>query len=165
MKSSGEFDDAKCGREVAVLLTERLGITIERRWKEPSEGGCMLTVPDECQSGTAGLLRRMAIHVRHFECEAGPYLAEWWIEAEDHLDEPDQMLVLAYKEKRSPWRLLVPLGMFLPRLDVPFEGVEYTAELSLDAFVAVVKDKARHNPSWPWMYRPEPPAMDATWMA
>lgn len=67
-------------------------------------------------------------------------IREWWAQAADQA-KPGEYPALAYRLDRRPWRVRVPLAV-LTNAAGPMAAIEWTAEISLDAFAALVRENS-----------------------
>jgi Holliday junction resolvase len=140
MSAASRTKGASAERELAALLLDELGIRLHRRLEQCQRGGCGLAVhPDEA-GPVADRLRRLAIEVkRHREATPG-LIDRWWRQAVTQAEADGKVPVLAYRADRCPWRVVVPLAEVDPYLPTLTDDATYTAELSLLAFAAVVRE-------------------------
>lgn len=115
-------------RELARLLRDELGINATRNLVQSRDGGCDLLGVDGA-----------AIEVKRAQSASRGMLSAWWQQAERQAHACFRLPVLAYRVDRQPWRFLVPLSAVY-RDGGPWDGIDYTAELSLVAFAALVRE-------------------------
>jgi hypothetical protein len=107
-------------REFANLLSEALGIKFERNLEQTRGGGFDLKGID-----------KLAIEVKRQETIN---LTAWWKQALEQA-EKGQYPVLAYRQSRKPWMVMIPLAMLAPR----YKWKDEAATVDLDTFIAIVK--------------------------
>jgi Holliday junction resolvase len=108
-------------RELARILGDRLGIPFQRNLSQSRAGGFDLMGIDQ-----------LAIEVKRHE---NLNISKWW---EQTLRQATGKIpVLAYRQSRKPWAIVVPLG-WLAGLDL---DPNQTAQISLDSFVELLKRK------------------------
>ncbi|MBF0311098.1 MAG: hypothetical protein HQL56_16405 [Magnetococcales bacterium] len=106
-------------RELAALLRDHLGVTVNRNLRQTRDGGEDLIIEE-----LPGI---------SLECKraATPHLAGWWRQTVEQAGE--RVPILAYRIDRRPWRFVVPLAL-LGIEGGQGPGLEWTAELSLEGF-------------------------------
>ena len=130
---------AAAERELAGLLRDELGVRLVRNLEQSRRGGHDLIVADDETGPVAVALARYAIEVkRHAKAPPG-LLATWWRQAEEQAMRAGLVPALAYRADRLPWRFILPLTELHPDL-TRAPGIDYTADLSLPAFCAVVRE-------------------------
>lgn len=126
-------------REVCRAIHDQLGVRLIRNLEGPRSGGYDLIVHPEDDGPTADALRRFAPEVkRHARATAGQ-LAQWWSQATEQASRAGLIPVLLYRADRADWRVLVPLSVLRPELRA-WEGIEWTADLSLLGFASVIRE-------------------------
>lgn len=126
-------------RELCGLIRDELGVRLVRNLEQSRQGGHDLIVADD-ETGPAALaLARYALEVkRHAQATPGT-IAAWWGQAETQAARVGLVPALAYRADRMPWRFVLPLAELRPDL-TRAPGIEFTADLSLPAFCAVVRE-------------------------
>ena len=140
MGSHSRNKGASAERELARLIYGELGVHMQRRVAQCRDGGCDLEPhPDEA-GPIAEALRRLAIEVKRHST-ASPHLIErWWQQAVEQAKATYRIPVLAYRADRLSWRFVVPLTEINPSLPALSETTDYTAELSVLGFCALVRE-------------------------
>jgi Holliday junction resolvase len=114
-------------RELANLLSEKLGTRVTRNWKVQSgEGGHDLEGLD-------------SFAVESKAC-AELSLGAWWKQTVQQAERSKRIPVLFYKQPRLNWKVVVPAHFFGPDLgEVAPVGLEHTATISIDLFVHIAR--------------------------
>lgn len=118
---------ARGERELASLLTDRLGLIVKRRLGAARDGGHDIDLPG------------FALEVKR---QDRPCIPHWWEQTVAQA-EHDEVPALAYRLPRKAWRFRVPL--YAVGLDVGGRDLNYTAELTLDGFCALVRESLGVN--------------------
>ena len=130
---------ATAERELAGLLHDELGVRLVRNLDQSRRGGHDLIVTDDASGPVAASLARLAIEVkRHATAPLGSGRA-WWSQVESQAARVGLVPALAYRADRGAWRFVLPLAELRPDL-TRAAGVEYTADLSLPGFCAMVRE-------------------------
>jgi hypothetical protein len=108
-------------RELAKILGDRLGVPFERNLSQCRAGGFDLIGLDQ-----------LAIEVKRCEKLSIP---QWWEQTQRQAT--GKVPVLAYRQSRKPWAIIVPLGWLCPGDWDPTA----TAQVSLDSFVQLLKQR------------------------
>lgn len=131
-------------RELAGALFDELGVKLVRRLEQTRIGGFDLE-PDPSQTGPiAATLRRYAFEVKRHARATPALLRAWWSQAETQATAAGLVPALAYRIDRGAWRFLLPLAALRSDL-TQATGIEFTAELSLTGFCALVREQT----PWP----------------
>lgn len=109
-------------REFLKALGVELGITLERNLQQSRSGGA------DCLG-----LESYAIEVKR--CEQ-LQLKSWWVQSVEQAADDGRVPVLAYRQNRHPWRVIVPLHHIDTEIE-PSYLLEYTATVSISAFAFV----------------------------
>ncbi len=116
-------------RELARLLLEHLGVRVERNLNQFREGGCDLIG-----------LAEVALEVKRHADARSADIREWWAQTAMQAELVFMLPALAFRLDRQDWRFLVPISLFFESM--PFDpGFEWTAEISLDAFCLVMRER------------------------
>ena len=111
-------------RELVRHLRDLLGEDVARNLDQPRAGGGDV------------LLMAWSVEVKRAkQASLGP----WWAQAVSQAEGVGRWPALAYRLDRQPWRVRVPL-LALTDAAGPVEALEWTVELSLAAFGAVVRE-------------------------
>ena len=114
---------ATAERELARLLSERLGVEIVRNLEQSRSGGHDL----------AGV-GAFALEVKRCETLS---ISAWWNQATSQAERCGLRPALAYRQSRKPWRFMVRLCDLAENLTG-----EETAELCLEGFCLLVREGA-----------------------
>lgn len=126
-------------RELCGLIRDELGVRLVRNLEQSRRGGHDLIVADDETGPVAVALARFALEVkRHSQASPGT-IAAWWRQAEEQGIRAGLVPALAYRADRLPWRFVLPLVELRPDL-TRAGGIDFTANLSLPAFCAVVRE-------------------------
>lgn len=126
MGKSQRTKGAASERELARLLSERLGSDVTRRLSQTRDGGHDLDgVP-------------FALEVKRCETLA---LSKWWEQACIQADVAGKLPALAYRQSRKPWQFVIPM-LFVAEVGTSWHcRYEYTMTLQLDGFCCVVREQ------------------------
>lgn len=124
-------------REFAKLLDQELGVRLVRNLEQSRSGGHDLEPVGDDAAAVA--LRRFAIECKRHATITPAKLAEFWKQAEEQAVKASRMPALAFRADRQAWAVLVPLCA-LNRAYGAWEGIEWTAALSVPAFCALVRE-------------------------
>jgi len=128
-------------RELAAALFDELGVKLVRNLEQSRRGGHDLTLAPGEIGPVAAQLGRYAFEVKR-HAKAPPALVKtWWNQAADQASAAGLVPALAYRPDRGDWRVVLPLMELRPGL-TRAPGVEFTAELSLVGFAALVREIA-----------------------
>lgn len=122
-------------REVAGLLADLLGRVVSRRIQNFKNDYDLIGLE---QFG-------FAAEVKHYASVTDSLKAGWWAQAEEQARIHKLKPVLFYRGNRMKWRAVVPASLFLG--GEGWEGLEWTMEMSLEAFAAVARAGAATRPS------------------
>lgn len=131
MNGRGRRNKGKAGeREFAKLLGEALGIEFNRNLDQVRNGGYDLIG-----------LEQLAIEVKRQENLA---VGSWWKQALSQAKE-GQTPILAYRQSRKPWTVVVPED-FIPKDLLKFcehHEKRKTMSLTVEIFIKLIKRKMR----------------------
>lgn len=128
-------------RELAAALFDELGVKLVRNLEQSRRGGHDLTLDPGEIGPVAAQLGRYAFEVKR-HAKAPPALVKtWWSQAAAQASAAGLVPALAYRPDRGDWRFVLPLVELHPGL-TRAPGVEFTAELSLEGFAALVREIA-----------------------
>jgi Holliday junction resolvase len=129
-------------RELARLIDEHLGVRLVRNLEQSRRGGHDLTLADaEDPNPVARVLARYAVEVKRYATASPALIRQWWSQAVEQALRASLTPCLAYREDRQDWRVVLPLCELTADLG-SWSGVEWTAELSLVGFCAIVREAA-----------------------
>lgn len=134
---------ASAEREFARLVLAETGVRMVRNLEQSRGGGYDLEAGDDQHPVTLSL-RRYAIEIKRYAEVTPGLLAQFWQQAERQAREADRIPLLAYRANRREWRVLVPLSAInAEAFGLLWGGIEWTAELSIAAFCALVREGAQ----------------------
>jgi Holliday junction resolvase len=128
-------------RELAQALYDELGVRLARRLEQSRAGGFDLSLAPDQTGPVAAQLARYAIEIKRHAKAPAALVRSWWRQAEAQASAAGLVPVLAYRPDRGAWRFVLPLVELHPDL-TRAPGVEFTAELSLVGFAAVIREIA-----------------------
>jgi Holliday junction resolvase len=128
-------------RELAGLIHDELGVCVIRRLDQSRSGGHDLAVAPGQSGPAAEALQRYAIEVKRHARVTPGLLAKWWEQACLQASEAGLVPALAYRTDRAAWRVVMPLLELHPDITLA-PGVDFTADLSLPGFCAIVRERA-----------------------
>ncbi len=79
-----------------------------------------------------------AVEVKRYKTAGEADIKDWWSQAESQAKAVSKIPVLAYRLDRRDWRIRVPLSYLQD--GVHWDGVEWTAELSMEAFALLYRE-------------------------
>lgn len=120
---------ARGERELAAILREELGADIVRNLEQARDGGCDLI-------GVDG----WAIESKRVHKLTGADLRAWWAQAEGQALSAGKRPVLAFREDRRGWRVVVNLCDIAPDVE-RWGGYDWTATMSVPAWCALVRER------------------------
>lgn len=132
---------ASAERELAGAIFGELGVRLVRNLDQSRRGGYDLTLAPDEAGPVAAVLARFALEVKRHAQATPANVRVWWGQAEAQADAAGLVPVLAYRADRGAWRFVLPLYEVRPDL-TQAAGVEFTAELSLTGFCALVREGA-----------------------
>ena len=128
-------------RELAGLIRDHLGVHLVRNLLQTRQGGCDLVVNPDQQGPVAELLRGFAIEVKRTARATESTIKGYWRQAVSQADEAGKLPVLAFREDRQGWRVMVPLSFVLEGAML-WDDWRYTAALTIEGFASVVRERA-----------------------
>jgi Holliday junction resolvase len=126
-------------RELAGAIFDELGVRLVRNLEQSRRGGYDLTLAPHQSGPAAETLARFALEVKRHAQATRANLTAWWTQAETQAQAAGLVPALAYRADRAPWRFVLPLAELRPDL-TRAPGLDFTAELSLPAFCALVRE-------------------------
>lgn len=124
-------------RELAGLIHDHLGVRMVRNLEQSRAGGHDLVVHETSTGTVADRLREFAPEVKRHRRATETLRQTWWTQACEQAAVAGLLPLLAYREDRAAWRLVLPLAQINPELPD-----DLVADLDLPAFCAVVRDTA-----------------------
>ncbi len=128
-------------REFAGLIADHLGVRMVRNLVQAREGGCDLVVHPDAIGPVADDLRAFAIEVKRCARATESTLRGFWQQATEQADSTGKLPLLAYREDRQGWRVVMPLGLLVAEL-ADWNDWRYTVALSVEGFSAVIRESA-----------------------
>lgn len=141
--AAGRIDSRTKGaaaeREFAALVLDLTGVKLERCLEQARGGGHDLEPVEDDPAAQA--MRRFAIEVKRHAVITNAKLAVFWRQAEEQAARASRTPVLAFRADRHEWRVLVPLRA-LNRSYGAWSGIQWTAQVSAEAFCSLVREMA-----------------------
>ena len=118
-------------RDAAALIADHLGVLVRRRVRQDGGDSDLLGVPG------------WTIEVKRHASVTPGDVAVWWRQAVLQAAKEGSVPVLLYRANRGAWRAVWPLSCVLVvQSKDMWEGVEWTATTSIEAWCAVVRESA-----------------------
>lgn len=129
-------------RELARLIHDELGVQLVRNLEQSRSGGYDL-IPHPEESGPVGeILARYAIEAKRYRKSSPALLRSWWRQATTQAEQACLSPLLAYREDRREWRVVLHLSELTPAMFGDWACWEWAVELSLPGFAALVREWA-----------------------
>ncbi|MDD5036675.1 MAG: hypothetical protein PHE55_18200 [Methylococcaceae bacterium] len=128
-------------REFARLLHEHLGVKLVRNLEQSRSGGYDLEA--EGKDPTAEALGRFAIECKRYAATTPGSIAKWWGQAVQQAHDAERIPALAYRADRQEWRVTLPLSVLDSETFGDWQGIEWTAALSVPAFCTLIRERAK----------------------
>jgi len=123
-------------------MHDELGVRMQRRLEQYRSGGSDLAVHPDEHSPVADQLRKLSIECKRAAKTTPALLLGWWAQAEQQAAATGLVPLLAHRQDRGQWRLVLPLHHLLS--DLPqTRGLEWTVEVSLRAFAMLIREASR----------------------
>lgn len=132
---------ASAERELAGLIADELGVRLIRNLEQSRSGGHDLMVHPDETGPVASYLARYALEAKRYARATPALLKGWWTQAELQAEQCGLMPALAYRADRAAWRIVLPLSELVRELP-RWPGLAFTAELSIDAFCALARERS-----------------------
>lgn len=113
-------------QELAKMLREEMGFDVTRNLNQTRDSGHDLLG-----------LEPFAVEVKR---EKAIRLPAWWRQAVTQAETAGMHPALAYRMDRKGWRVRIPMAAMIDGLG-PVDDLEWTADISLAAFCAVVRER------------------------
>jgi hypothetical protein len=126
-------------REFAGLVRDWTGVRLIRNLEQTRSGGHDLIVHPDETGHAADAFRRLAIECKRYQTVTDGNLQKWWDQALTQAEQSELIPILTYRANRSPWRVVVPMGLVNPILNQNSQ-LNYTATLSIEAFCLVIME-------------------------
>ena len=128
-------------REFARHIHDQLGIRLVRNLEQTRSGGHDL-VPAPHESGpVADTLHALAIEVKRHSKARNATIQGFWAQTRAQAKASGKTPVLAYREDRQPWRVVVPMYLVNPLLHKSHD-LAWCATLSIEGFCCVIRERA-----------------------
>jgi hypothetical protein len=131
---------AAAEREFARLIFDHLGVELRRNLEQSRSGGHDLLPVGEGPVSLA--LDAYAIEVKRYREITPAMLAGFWRQADEQAARADRFPALAYRADRQEWRVLLPLRCLNGDVFGPWDGIDWTAAVSVPAFCALIRERA-----------------------
>jgi len=129
---------AAAEREFAAAIFEQLGVQMVRNLEQYRNGGCDLIVEDP-DHPAAHALDCYAIEIKRQEKATPSIIKNWWTQALEQANRSGKYPCLAYRQSRTPWKVMVPLFVINPDL-TRCTDITWTAVMGVNAFCCVVRE-------------------------
>lgn len=127
-------------REFAKLIHGHLGVELRRNLEQSRAGGHdLIAVGDDPVSRA---LDAYAIEVKRYAAISPAMLVGFWEQATKQAARASKIPALAVRADRQEWRLLLPLHALSADVFGEWPGVQWTAEISVEAFVCLIGESA-----------------------
>ena len=84
-------------------------------------------------------LEEWALEIKRYRQVKDGDILKFWGQAERQAQAVGRIPALAYREDMQSWRIRVPMSVLRP--DFAWTGVEWTAELGMEAFATLVRER------------------------
>ncbi len=123
MAASQRNKGMRAERELFALLSDLLGIAVQRNYAARWEGGCdSLSIPG------------WAIEAKRHESLS---ITAWWAQTQKQADHTSRRPILFYRQSRRPWRAVLDLQDLAPAT-FPCRGA--LAEIGLEAAAQAIRE-------------------------
>ena len=126
-------------RELARAIHDELGVLLVRNLEQSRRGGHDLVPHPDATGPVAATLAGFAFEVKRHARATPALLRGWWAQACHQADQAGLTPALAYRQDRAGWQIVLPLAALRPDLPAAV-GLDYTVQLPLPAFCAVVRE-------------------------
>ncbi|MGZ8217873.1 putative PDDEXK endonuclease [Methylomagnum sp.] len=127
-------------REFSRLVFDHLGVALARNLEQSRKGGHDLLPTGE---GPVSLtLDAYAIEIKRYRAITPALLAGFWRQATEQAERAGKVPVLAFREDRQEWRVLLPLVALNAEVFGPWPGLDWTAAVSVPAFCCLIRERA-----------------------
>lgn len=126
-RAKGAAGEREFIKEISGYLGEEAVAPLKRNLEQTRAGGHDIV-------GLDG----WAIEIKRYAVVKEGDIARFWEQAVEQAIKVDRVPALAYREDFKSWRVRIPLKYLRPEMD--WEGVDWTAEVSLEAFAAFVRE-------------------------
>ena len=139
MKINSRTKGAAGEREFAGLIQDHLGVRMVRNLEQSRCGGHDLIVHPEDSGLIADQLRECAIEVKRYAHATESTLKGFWKQAVEQADRVAKLPVLAYREDRQEWRVVIPMAHIIKDV-ANQDDWAYTMALSIEGFSALIRE-------------------------
>lgn len=126
-RAKGAAGEREFIKEISGYLGEEAVAPLKRNLEQTRAGGHDIV-------GLDG----WAIEIKRYRVVKEGDIARFWVQAVEQAQKVGRVPALAYREDHRSWRVRIPLKYL--RAEMDWEGVEWTAEVSLEAFAAFVRE-------------------------
>lgn len=126
-RAKGAAGEREFIKEISGYLGEEAVAPLKRNLEQTRTGGHDIV-------GLDG----WAIEIKRYREVKEGDIAKFWEQAEEQAKRVGCVPALAYREDFNSWRVRIPLKYL--RAEMEWEGVDWTAEVSLEAFAALVRE-------------------------
>jgi len=119
-------------REFANLLYDHLGVKLERKLDQCRGGGHDLTLSDT-STPVAQYLDRYAFEIKRHSTATRGKIADWWEQAKRQAIAANKLPLLAHRQDRDDWRIVIPIANTDAHLDA-------WAEIDVHTFIALCRE-------------------------
>jgi hypothetical protein len=131
---------AAAEREFARLIFDHLGVELRRNLEQSRSGGYDLLPVGEGPVSLA--LDAYALEIKRYREFTPAMLAGFWSQAEAQARRAARLPALAFRADRQEWRILLPLHTLNAEAFGPWNGIDWTAAVSVPAFCALIRERA-----------------------
>jgi hypothetical protein len=130
---------ASSEREFAALVYQWAGIRLIRNLEQCRSGGHDLSVHPDDQGAVADAFRRLAIEIKRYGKATPGLIRQWYTQAQAQAQAQGLTPVLAFREDRQDWQVVMPLSLVNADLNNRSE-FDYTARLSVNGFLLAIRE-------------------------
>lgn len=136
---NGRQKGAAGEREFASKIQDLLNVKLVRNLEQTRGGGYDL-LPHKDQSGpTVDFMHKLAIECKRYGLVSPAKIREWWDQTVSQAANAGKMPVLAYRQNRWDWRIIVPIRFVDPGFPYSDE-LHLTLEMSIEGFSTIVRE-------------------------
>lgn len=134
---------AAAEREFCRAIHDALGVRFVRNLEQSRGGGHDLVVAEGQGAPNAEALDRYAIEVKRYSKATIGLLSGWWGQACRQAGAVNKVPLLAYREDRQPWKVVMPLWHL--RASERRDDVDWMVTLAFDDFAGWIRQEAGHD--------------------
>jgi hypothetical protein len=86
-------------------------------------------------------LNQYAIECKRYSSVTPGLIGRWWEQATEQAAKVNRKPVLAFRADRQGWTICLPLAALNPAFNPEWDGIEWTAQVSLEAFCTLVREE------------------------